>query len=108
MLDLASRVCDIVAQDGGRHSIDRLMPRSRMNRTWLIRTIKVAFAGLTLLVFVGSLLIGASIWEALLITSSLLVAAVFLVGGIARWLLRPGSWLRDRIESEQDPSKPWS
>jgi hypothetical protein len=79
-----------------------------MIKTRVIRTIKLAFAGLTLLILVGSLLIGASIWEALLITASLLVAAVFLVGGLAQWLLRPGSWLRDWLESKQDPNKPWS
>jgi hypothetical protein len=78
-----------------------------MNRTWLVRTIMVAFGGLTLLFFVGSLLIGASIWEAMLITSSLMVAAVLLVGGMAQWLLRPGSWLGDRLEeNERDPGNP--
>jgi hypothetical protein len=75
-------------------------------RTYLIRAIMIGFAGLTLLFFLGSLLIGASVWEALLITSSLLVASVLLVGGIAQWTLRPGGWLRERLENDQDFSKP--
>jgi hypothetical protein len=68
-------------------------------KVWLARIIVAAFAALAVLIFAGSISIGASIWDALLITSSLMLAAVMMVVGGSVYLLRPGSWLRERLDN---------
>jgi hypothetical protein len=75
-------------------------------KTFLITAIAAGFTGLTLIILVGALRIGASIWEALLITSSLIVAAVLLVGFLAQLLLRASRWLRERRDVDQHYGDP--
>jgi hypothetical protein len=72
---------------------------------WAARTIWAAFAALALLIFAGSLKIGASVWEALLITSSLMLAAVMTVVGGSVLLLRAGCWLRERLEERDGATR---
>jgi hypothetical protein len=69
-----------------------------MMKVWVPRIMVAAFAALALLIFAGSIMIGASVWDGLLITSSLMLAAVMTVVGGSVLLLRPGSWLRERLD----------
>ena len=75
---------------------------SKTTRLLLITAVALGYSGFTLFVFIGSLRIGASVWEALLVTSSLLVAAILLVGFVAQLILTARVWLRKRSDPDRN------